>query len=136
MFICLMHFPLETQVWGHIRLLEIEGFLYVKSGTWSAIFARISLIAKWLFELSGNLANSQNLAISEMVLGNFAISEIISLIASFFVPEVQKMRFLMFYLNSKQPNAPQSSRMHKNKGKWTAWQYKHVSCINWHKKGH
>jgi len=30
-----------------------------KSGTWSAIFARILLIAKWLCELSGNLANSK-----------------------------------------------------------------------------
>jgi hypothetical protein len=64
------------------------------------------LIAKWLCELSGNLANSQNLAISEMVLGNFAISEIISLIASFFGPEVQKKQFSTFHLNPEQPNAP------------------------------
>jgi len=69
-----------------------------KSETWCAIFAGISLIAKWL---SGYLANSQILAISEMVLGNFAISEIISLIASFFGPEVQKLQFLMFHLNSQ-----------------------------------
>jgi len=78
-----------------------------KSETWCAIFARISLIAKWLCQLSGNLA------ISEMVLGNFAISEINSLIASFFGPEVQKLQFLMFHLNSQQPKAPESSRMHK-----------------------
>jgi len=40
-----------------------------KSKTWCAIFAGISLIAEWLCQLSGNLA------ISEMVLGNFANSE-------------------------------------------------------------
>jgi len=71
------------------------------------------LIVKWLYELSGNLANSQNLAISEMFLGNFAISEIISLIASFFGPEVHKLQFLMFHLNSQRPKAQESSRMHK-----------------------
>jgi hypothetical protein len=78
-----------------------------KSETCCAFFVGILLIAKWLCD--GYVENwliAKILAISEMVLGNFAISEIISLIASFFGPEVRKKQFSTFHLNPKQPNAP------------------------------
>jgi len=60
-----------------------------KSETCSAIFVRISLIAKWLCD--GYL---------EFSLIAKWFWEIL-LIASFFGPEVQKLQFLMFHLNSQ-----------------------------------
>jgi len=63
-------------------------------------------------------------------MGNFADSKIISLLANFFVPEMQKMSFFMFHPNFQQSNAPESSEDIQLQGKTIVWPYKHQSSIN------
>jgi len=71
-----------------------------KSKTWCAIFAGISLIAKWLCD--GYL-------IIWLIAKIWLLAKWfwdILLIASFFRPEVHKMQFSTFHLNPKQLEVP------------------------------
>jgi len=52
------------------------------------------------------------------------------LLANFFVPEMQKMSFVMFHPNFQQSNVLESSEDIKLQGKTITWPYKHQSSIN------